>query len=145
MAATPSEIAAVGRFLATRGVAHYLPTTVTGIVRMLSDGEYRMCDGGANGLVIKMGPSAVLAIGSIRLLLRSTPSMEWDTGMYLSQGLDPRQAALVFVKSPSHFRVAFGPLARRILVADTPGPTAANMRRIPFTKVTRPLFPLDPI
>jgi microcystin degradation protein MlrC len=51
----------------------------------------------------------------------------------------------VFVKSPSHFRVAFGPLARRILVADTPGPTAANMRRIPFTKVTRPLFPLDPI
>jgi N-acetylglucosamine-6-phosphate deacetylase len=30
MAAAPSEIAAVGRFLATRGVAHYLPTTVTG-------------------------------------------------------------------------------------------------------------------
>jgi N-acetylglucosamine-6-phosphate deacetylase len=30
MAATPVEIAAVGRFLASRGVAHYLPTTVTG-------------------------------------------------------------------------------------------------------------------
>jgi N-acetylglucosamine-6-phosphate deacetylase len=30
MAATPAEIAAVGSFLATRGVAHYLPTTVTG-------------------------------------------------------------------------------------------------------------------
>lgn len=30
MAADRSEIAAVGRFLATRGVAHYLPTTVTG-------------------------------------------------------------------------------------------------------------------
>jgi N-acetylglucosamine-6-phosphate deacetylase len=30
MAATPSEIAAVGAFLASRGVAHYLPTTVTG-------------------------------------------------------------------------------------------------------------------
>ena len=121
------------------------PVTITGIVRLVSDGEYRLVDGGANGLVIKMGPCAVIALGAIRLLLRSAPSMEWDTGMYLSQGLDPRQAALVFVKSPSHFRVAFGPLARRILVADTPGPTAANMRRIPFTKVTRPLFPLDPI
>jgi N-acetylglucosamine-6-phosphate deacetylase len=30
MAASPSEIATVGRFLATRGVGHYLPTTVTG-------------------------------------------------------------------------------------------------------------------
>jgi len=30
MAATPREIDAVGRFLAGRGVAHYLPTTVTG-------------------------------------------------------------------------------------------------------------------
>lgn len=29
MASTPAEIAAVGRFLASRGVAHYLPTTVT--------------------------------------------------------------------------------------------------------------------
>jgi N-acetylglucosamine-6-phosphate deacetylase len=30
MAASPSEIAVVGRFLATRGVGHYLATTVTG-------------------------------------------------------------------------------------------------------------------
>src|ERR1700733_2330551 len=30
MAASPSEIGAVGRFLATRGVGHYLATTVTG-------------------------------------------------------------------------------------------------------------------
>jgi len=29
MAATPAEIAAAGRFLASRGVGHYLPTTVT--------------------------------------------------------------------------------------------------------------------
>jgi N-acetylglucosamine-6-phosphate deacetylase len=32
MAASPSEITAVGRFLASRGVGHYLPTTVTGPV-----------------------------------------------------------------------------------------------------------------
>jgi N-acetylglucosamine-6-phosphate deacetylase len=32
MAATPREIHAVGQFLATRGVGHYLPTTVTGAI-----------------------------------------------------------------------------------------------------------------
>jgi microcystin degradation protein MlrC len=78
-------------------------------------------------------------------LLRSQPSMEWDKAMYESQRLPLRDAALVFVKSPSHFRKSFGPLAARILVANTPGPTAPDMTRIPFTKVTRPLYPLDPM
>ena len=35
------------------------------------------------------------------------------------------------------------PIAARIFLADTPGPTCVNMRRIPFTKVTRPFYPLD--
>jgi microcystin degradation protein MlrC len=121
------------------------PLQITGIVRSLSDGTYRMHDGGAHGLEISMGPTAVIAIGAIRLALRSRPSMEWDTAMYTSQGLDLREAALVFVKSPSHFRAGFGPLANRVLVANTPGPTVPDMRRIPFARVTRPLYPLDPI
>ncbi|HET6237488.1 MAG TPA: MlrC C-terminal domain-containing protein, partial [Acetobacteraceae bacterium] len=54
-----------------------------------------------------------------------------------------RQAALVFVKSSSHFRVAFAPHADRILAADTPGATAGNMRRLRFHNVTRPLYPID--
>ena len=122
------------------------PVTATGTVLHLSDGSYTMRDKGAGteGLAIRMGPTAVLGIGSIRLLIRSVPSTEWDPGMYTSQGLDPRQAALVFVKSPSHFRASFGRFASRILLADTPGPTCADMRRIPFRHVTRPLYPLDP-
>jgi len=121
------------------------PITITGIVQSVSDGGYRMTDGGPNGLALSMGPTAVIAIGAIRLLIRTQPSMEWDKAMYESQGLALQDAALVFVKSPSHFRQSFGPGAARILAANTPGPTAPDMRRIPFTKVTRPLYPLDPI
>ncbi len=90
-----------------------------------------------------MGITAVLAVGALRLAIRSLPGMEWDTGIYTSVGLDLREAALVFVKSPSHFRVSFGPHATRVLVADTPGATCANMRRLQFAHVTRPLWPLD--
>ncbi len=142
--------AGVGKTV-SMSVGHYFsradgaPVPITGTVLNLSDGRYRMTDGGPNGLELSMGPSAVVAIGGIRLLLRTQPSMEWDKAMYESQGLPLRDAALVFVKSPSHFRQSFGPAAARILVANTPGPTAPDMRRIPFTKVTRPLYPLDPI
>jgi microcystin degradation protein MlrC len=87
----------------------------------------------------------VIALGAIRIAIRSVPGLEWDTGIYRSVGLDPRDAALVFVKSPSHFRASYAPLAQRILVADTPGPTCTNMRKVPFRRVRRPVHPLDPI
>jgi microcystin degradation protein MlrC len=119
------------------------PLTVTGQVRTVTDGRFIMYDAGANGMEARFGLTAVLAIGDLRLALRSLPSLEWDTGTFCSVGLDPRRAALVFVKSPSHFRTAYAPLAARILVANTPGPACSDMRQLRFSRVTRPLYPLD--
>lgn len=119
------------------------PVTITGRVRAITDGVFTQYDAGAEGSEVCFGPTAVIAIGDIRLALRSLPGYEWDTGMYTSVGLALRHAALVFVKSSSHFRVAYGPHAARILAADTPGATVGNMRRLAFRHVTRPLYPLD--
>ena len=119
------------------------PVQVTGTVRALTDGRFVMHDAGAQGSTAQMGPTAVLAIGSIRLALRSLPAYEWDTGVYSSAGLDLRDAGLVFVKSPSHFRVAYARHAARIITADTPGSACGNMRSLVLRRVTRPLFPLD--
>jgi microcystin degradation protein MlrC len=119
------------------------PLTVTGKVKVISDGTYLLTGPGFNGMMGEMGLTVVLAIGDIRLNLRSLQHFEWDMGIHHSVGLDPARAALVFVRSPAHFRVTYAPIAARILLADTPGPTCVNMRRIPFTKVTRPFYPLD--
>lgn len=102
-----------------------------------------MLGAGAQGTRMEQGLTAVVSIGDLRLVIRSLPAMEWDTGIYTAFGLRLEEAALVFVKSPSHFRVAFGPHASRILNADTLGPTCPNMRRLVFKNVTRPLYPLD--
>jgi microcystin degradation protein MlrC len=110
---------------------------------VISDGSYILEGPGGNGMAGEMGLTVVLAIGSIRLNLRSIPHFEWDLGIHKSLGLDPASAALVFVRSPAHFRASYTPIAARIFLADTPGPTCVNMRRIPFTKVTRPFYPLD--
>jgi microcystin degradation protein MlrC len=119
------------------------PLAVTGKVKVISDGSYILEGPGGNGMAGEMGLTVVLAIGSIRLNLRSIPHFEWDLGIHKSVGLDPASAALVFVRSPAHFRASYAPIAARIFLADTPGPTCVNMRRIPFTKVTRPFYPLD--
>jgi microcystin degradation protein MlrC len=116
------------------------PVRIAATVQLISTGQYRMRD---QDMQISMGKTVVLALGAIRMLVRTMPSFEWDVAMYQSQGLDLAKAALVFVKSPGGFRHSYGKCASRILVADTPGPTCANMKRVPFRRVTRPLYPLD--
>lgn len=111
----------------------------------LADGTYVARDAGATGFVFQNGPTAVLEAGALRIVVRTRPGWEWDTNMYRSVGFDPAAASMVFVKSSGHFRAAFEPLAARTLIANTAGPTIADMRRIPWTRVTRPLFPIDPI
>ena len=120
-----------------------VPLRIQCRVRTISDGSFIMLDAGARGMQINQGLTVVVSIGGIRLVIRSVPALEWDTGIFTAFGLRMEEAALVFVKSPSHFRVAFAPHARRVLLGDTPGPTCANMRRLEFRNVTRPLFPLD--
>ncbi|MBX3538051.1 MAG: M81 family metallopeptidase [Chelatococcus sp.] len=133
----------------TLSVGHSLsagePVEITGIVRSLSDGTYVMRDAGAAGLETHQGPTVVLHIGAIRLVLRSLGGFEWDTGVYTAFGLDLRYPALAFAKSPSHFRVSYTPFAARILAGDTPGASACNLRRLKLVNVTRPLYPLDDI
>jgi microcystin degradation protein MlrC len=146
-AAAEAHRAGVGAVLELRLGHHFSradgqPVVCVGEVLRLADGEYQMRD---QDLHVRMGQCAVLGLGAVRLLVRTSPSLEWDSQMYFSVGLDPRDAALVFVKSPGGFRHSFARLADRILMADTPGPTCANMLRVPFTKVTRPLYPLDAI
>ena len=146
-AAAQAAKAGVGKTI-TLGVGHKRsglgdPLTITAKVKTVSDGQYVLEGPGGNGMVGEIGLTVVLAIGSIRVNLRSIPHFEWDLGIHKSVGLDPASAALVFVRSPSHFRVSYTPIAQRIFLADTPGPTCVNMRRIPFTKVTRPFYPLD--
>jgi microcystin degradation protein MlrC len=119
--------------------------TVTARIERLHDGKFVSLDAGAKGFVVNHGPSAVLAVGSLRIALRTHPGWEWDTNLYRSLGLDPAAARMCFVKSSGHFRVAFEPLAARTIMADTPGPTCGNMHRVAWSRVTRPLFPMDAI
>lgn len=112
-------------------------------VAALHDGRFVMRDAGATGAPVDHGATAVLALGVVQIVVRSVPGREWDTGIFTSAGLAPERAGMVFVKSPGHFRVAFEPLAARTLLADTPGPTCGNTAEVAWTRVSRPLWPLD--
>ena len=59
-------------------------------------------------------------------------------------GIEPLDMKIVAVKSPNGFRAAYEPIAKKIFLVDTPGVSTANLRSLPYTRVSRPIHPLDP-
>jgi len=49
------------------------------------------------------------------------------------------------VKAAVAHRRAYDPIAARMLWVDTPGPCTSNLRSLPYRRIHRPIFPLDPV
>jgi microcystin degradation protein MlrC len=140
--------AGVGQELATHaGGAYsrhlYSPVEIRGKVIHLSDGTFSQKGPAGTGIVLHRGPTGVLAIGHIFLVIMSRPTLQWDPELYRSVGLEPRDAQIVVVKSPAAFRAAYAPFAAEILIADAGGVCSPNLKSLPYKQIRRPIFPLD--
>jgi microcystin degradation protein MlrC len=119
------------------------PVRAKAIVKLLSDGEFTN-DGPMNaGVGTSMGPTAVLRIGGIDVVTISNRIQTIDLQVFLSQGIDPRAKSVVVVKSVQHFHAAYGPIAREIVLVDSGGICSPDITRLKFTKLRRPIWPLD--
>ena len=47
------------------------------------------------------------------------------------------------VKSTNHFMAAYGPIAKKVIYVESDGPLARDYRKLPYTKLRRPIWPLD--
>jgi microcystin degradation protein MlrC len=124
---------------------HGPPIEVTGRVRTLSDGRFVHKGPMMHGLEGRLGLTAVLDLGGIKVILISHRWQTLDPEMLRFVGIDPMAAKLLVVKSTIHYRAAFEPLARAIIEVDAPGLSSSNLARFDFKKVRRPIFPLDDI
>lgn len=108
-------------------------------VEALMDGSF----GYENGTRGDGGATAVLRLGTLKILVVSRPVFFVGQQVYQEHGLDPREFDLVVVKSPNGFRPYFESIAARIVPVDVPGSTSANLLSLPFAHCVRPIFPLD--
>jgi microcystin degradation protein MlrC len=93
-----------------------------------------------------MGPSALLQIGGVRVALISERQQLLDPAQLDVLGIDLSQVQTLVVKSRGHFRAAFDGFASadRILEVDCPGLTTPNLATLPWTRLPRPIYPIDP-
>ena len=78
------------------------------------------------------------------VVLISRRTQAFDPDLFTNLGIDPTARNPVVVKSTNHFHAAFAPIAREVLYMDPDGPIPRDHRRIPYTRIQRPIWPLDP-
>jgi len=119
------------------------PISVTGVVRHLSEGDF-VHDGPMwKGVPISMGPTMVLGIGGIDVIVCTNRMQTTDLQAFLSQGIDPHTRSVLAVKSSHHFRAAFQPISRKVIVVDSGSLCSHDLTRFSYEKLRRPIWPLD--
>jgi microcystin degradation protein MlrC len=118
-------------------------TSVRGVVRRLWEGTLVYTHPASPGVEDSPGPCAVLEVGDITVVLHSSPVRVIDPSIYLAVGVDIAAQRLLQAKSHVSYRAGFDPVSTGSVLADTRGPTAADLSSLPFTRRPRPLFPFE--
>jgi microcystin degradation protein MlrC len=121
----------------------YAPVEFTGTVRTISDGRFTHKGAAYRGVEFQRGRTIVLQSGPLFLMVMEQPALQWDPELYRSVGLEPADAQLVAVKSPTGFRAAYAPFAAEILIPDVRGIASPDLLSFPWRRIGRPIHPLD--
>jgi microcystin degradation protein MlrC len=92
---------------------------------------------------VPLGDCAAVRIGGVEVVLISNRTQALGLELFTNLGIDPRQKKLVLVKSTNHFMAAFGPIAKKVIYVESDAPLSRDHRKIPYTRVNRPIWPLD--
>jgi microcystin degradation protein MlrC len=129
--------------LSLGGKSDGAPLEVTARVLRLSDGHFTCTGAMAGGNPADLGPSALIEIDGVRVIVTSRKMQAYDLALFRHIGVEPAEARIVAVKSSVHFRADFQPIADRVLVVAAPGPVVADPATLPFRNL-RPGLRLRP-
>jgi microcystin degradation protein MlrC len=126
---------------------HGEPLPIRARVALLSDGRYVNRGPMMAGLGVDLGPSTVIRVGpaDLAVLVTSRAETPIDLNVFRRHGIEPTELAVIGLKGKGHFRAAFEPIASRVVLVEGPGITGADLSRLPFARIRRPIWPLDAV
>jgi microcystin degradation protein MlrC len=117
------------------GIPGDAPYKETFVVEKLSDGKFIASGPYYGGRKMKMGPSACLRIGDVRVVVSSHKAQLADQAMYRFVGIEPTEQSILVNKSSVHFRADFEPIAEKIIICAAPGAMPADPAALPWTRL----------
>jgi len=116
------------------------PVQVSGTVAAISKGlrtrleHFGFCD---------LGRTVLLGVGSVKMVVSERRVIAClDPIMYTHLGLELSDAKMVVLKTGSNFQ-QFEPWRKSLIRVDSPGMTQSNLHVFNWTRVPRPMYPLD--
>ena len=119
-----------------------LPLLYTGYIKFAGPLRYEITGPYRNGETIDLGQSAVIDNGKIAVIVTSVSSSAVDTDPFTQCGLDIDEFDIIALRSKTHFRAAYEPIAGAILIVETPDWGPAELTTLPYRHAPPGVYPI---
>ncbi len=97
---------------------------------------------GLAGTPVALGDCALLETAGVQVAVISLRNQAMGTDLFTGLGCELATQRVVVVKSSQHFHAAYSKIASQVIYVSAPGSVTADLRSLPYRKVTRPRWPL---
>lgn len=111
------------------------PVKVSCVVEKLTDGRFVNSGPMEHGIPIDLGPTALVRVGPMRIILTSRVYSPNDPGYFHLHGIEATQIPLLLAKAKNHIRASFGRSFDAFAQVETPGPAMADIAGLPFRHI----------
>lgn len=90
-----------------------------------------------------LGDCAAVRVGGVDVVLTTHRTQAFGPELFRNVGINPLAKKIIVVKSTQHFMGGYGPIAKKVIFVESGGALSLDCSKIPYTRVQRPLWPLD--
>jgi len=121
----------------------FTPLEVTGTVRRIGGGKVNLTK--HNQDEIDMGRTVVFDVGPITMLISELRGVAANLpDVYRAFGVEPLDYKMAVLKTASNFQY-FASMTSQVIRVDTRGPGQSDVFGLPWKRIPRPVYPLEPI
>lgn len=121
----------------------FTPLEVTGMVRTVGGGVIEITDGHQSE--VDLGQAVIFDTGPVTLMITELRGLAGNLpGLYSAMGVNPRDYKIAVLKTASNFQY-FATITSRVIRADTRGPGQSDVFSLPWKRIPRPVYPLEPV
>ncbi|MDP6708812.1 MAG: M81 family metallopeptidase [Alphaproteobacteria bacterium] len=118
------------------------PVTLDAVVRFAGPKAFTGTGPMRRGVPVDLGPTAVLEAGGITLIVTTSQLSAIDADPFHQFGLHPEDFDIIVLRSKTHFRAVYEPIAETILIAETPDWGPADLATLPYRRARPGVFPI---
>jgi len=120
------------------------PVHLTGKVKTITDGSLSHRSSLYGEFDIQIGRTAVLETGGIEIIITERRNVPMVSELFWRHGIDPSTKKIIVVKTfRMHLEPKYKLFAKKIIEVDAPGQASVDMKNFNWTKIPRPMYPID--